>query len=123
MAVLGRLKRLNRFAEAETRRTFAAHGLDAASFDVLATLRRNGPPYRLTPAALMRDAMVTSGAVTQRLDRLERRGLVERAPSPDDGRVVLVTLTDEGHAVLDATLPDHLATEARLLAGLAPRPA
>ena len=74
MAVIGRLSRATRLIDAELRRTFAAHGLDAASFDVLATLRRSDPPHRLTPAALMRSAMVTSGAVTQRLDRLEERG-------------------------------------------------
>ncbi|MFJ4436135.1 MarR family winged helix-turn-helix transcriptional regulator [Streptomyces sp. NPDC088923] len=120
MAVIGRVKRLHRFAEAATRRTFAAHGLDHASFDVLATLLRGGAPYRLTPAALMRDAMVTSGAITQRLDRLEERGLVSRAPSPEDGRGVLVSLTEAGRALVDETLPDHLATEEGLLAGLDP---
>ncbi|MDG9704508.1 MarR family winged helix-turn-helix transcriptional regulator [Streptomyces sp. DH37] len=118
MAVIGRLKRLARLIDAELRRTFAAHGLDSASFDVLATLRRSGPPYRLTPAGLMRSAMVTSGAVTQRLDRLEARGLVARSPSETDGRVVHVTLTEEGRALIDRVLPDHLATEHRLLAAL-----
>jgi DNA-binding MarR family transcriptional regulator len=118
MAVIGRLKRLSRLIEAETRRTFSAHGLDPASFDVLATLRRSGPPYRLTPAELMRAAMVTSGAITQRLDRLEDRGLVTRTPSASDGRVVHVALTDEGGALIDRVLPDHLATESRLLAAL-----
>ncbi|MEE1941804.1 MarR family transcriptional regulator [Streptomyces sp. TRM 70361] len=118
MGVIGRLGRAIRLIDAELRRTFAAHGLDAASFDVLATMRRSGPPYRLTPAELMRPAMVTSGAVTQRLDRLEARGLVTRSPSETDGRVVHVTLTDEGRALIDRVLPDHLATEHRVLAGL-----
>ncbi|WP_190210544.1 MarR family winged helix-turn-helix transcriptional regulator [Kitasatospora indigofera] len=122
MAVIGRLKRLTRLIEADLRRTFAEHGLDPASFDVLATLRRSGPPYRLTPAELMRTSMVTSGAVTQRLDRLEARGLVARTPSESDGRVVHVALTADGHALIDQALPDHVATEHRLLAGLtAPR--
>ncbi len=120
MAVIGRMKRLHQIIEAELRRTFAAHGLDAASFDVLATLRRSGPPHRLTPAALMRSAMVTSGAITQRLDRLEARGLVGRTPSETDGRVVHVALTPEGVALIDRALPDHVATEHRLLAGLTP---
>ncbi|MFI6049989.1 MarR family winged helix-turn-helix transcriptional regulator [Streptomyces violascens] len=120
MAVIGRLKRLTRIAEAELRRTFARHGLDAASFDVLATLRRSDPPQRLTPAELMRASMVTSGAITQRLDRLEARGLVARTPSAADGRVVHVALTDEGRALIDQVLPDHLATEERLLAALSP---
>ncbi|MFB7663235.1 MarR family winged helix-turn-helix transcriptional regulator [Kitasatospora sp. NPDC056138] len=118
MAVIGRLKRLSRLVESELRRTFAEHGLDAASFDVLATLRRSGPPYRLTPTGLMRASMITSGAVTQRLDRLEARGLVARVSSESDGRSVLVELTDEGRELVDRALPDHLDTEHRLLAGL-----
>ncbi|GGT05593.1 MarR family transcriptional regulator [Nonomuraea spiralis] len=118
MAVIGRLSRLSRLIDAELTRTFARHGLDRASFDVLATLRRSDPPHRLTPAALMRASMVTSGAVTQRLDRLESRGLVRRTPSDSDGRAVHVTLTDEGLALIDRVLPDHLATEQRLLSAL-----
>ncbi|MFC6019041.1 MarR family winged helix-turn-helix transcriptional regulator [Plantactinospora solaniradicis] len=120
MAVIGRLSRLSRLVGTELDRTFAAHGLDRASFDVLATLRRSGPPYRLTPTELMRSAMVTSGAITQRLDRLEARGLVTRTPSEADRRGVLVALTDEGHALIDRVLPDHVATEDRLLAALTP---
>ncbi|UNO43718.1 MarR family transcriptional regulator [Streptomyces sp. MST-110588] len=118
MAVFGRLKRASRLVDAELRRVFAAHDLDAASFDVLATLRRSGPPYRLTPAALMRAAMVTSGAITQRLDRLEARGLVARASSASDGRSVHVLLTDQGRTVIDQALPDHVENEHRLLAAL-----
>lgn len=120
MAVIGRLSRLSRLIEAELRRTFTAHGLDAASFDVLATLRRSGPPYRLTPAELMRASMVTSGAITQRLDRLQDRGLVTRTRSDSDGRSVHVALTDQGQALIDEALPDHVSTEARLLASLTP---
>ncbi|MEH6378149.1 MarR family transcriptional regulator [Streptomyces sp. KLMMK] len=118
MAVLGRLKRLARLVDVETGRTFNAHGLDPASFDVLATLRRSAAPHRLTPAELMRSSMVTSGAITQRLDRLEARGLVSRRPSASDGRSVVVELTDEGRALVDETLPDHLATSEGLLAAL-----
>ncbi|CAM5592070.1 MarR family winged helix-turn-helix transcriptional regulator [Streptomyces abikoensis] len=118
MAVIGRLSRLARIVDAELRRTFAAHGLDAASFDVLATLRRSDPPHSLTPAELMRSSMVTSGAITQRLDRLEARGLVSRSPSASDGRSVVVALTAAGRELIDAALPDHVTTEARLLAAL-----
>jgi DNA-binding MarR family transcriptional regulator len=118
MAVIGRLSRLNRLVDAELRQTFGAHGLDGASFDVLATLRRSGPPHRLTPAELMRASMVTSGAISQRLDRLEARGLVTRTPSEKDGRVVYVALTDDGRTVIDQALPDHVETENRVLAGL-----
>jgi DNA-binding MarR family transcriptional regulator len=118
MAVIGRLSRLSQLVNGELQRTFARHGLDRASFDVLATLRRSGPPHQLTPADLMRSSMVTSGAITQRLDRLEERGLVTRSRSPVDGRSSHVTLTPKGREVLDAALPDHLATEERLLAAL-----
>ncbi|MBT2226715.1 MarR family winged helix-turn-helix transcriptional regulator [Nonomuraea sp. NEAU-A123] len=116
MAVIGRLSRLSRLIGLELGRTFSAHGLDSASFDVLATLRRNG--RSLTPAELMKSAMVTSGAITQRLDRLQARGLVSRTPSEKDGRVVHVALTDEGRELIDRVLPDHVETERRLLAAL-----
>ncbi|MEX2984092.1 MarR family winged helix-turn-helix transcriptional regulator [Streptomyces sp. C36] len=120
MAVIGRLKRLSLLINTELRRTFAAHDLDAASFDVLATLRRSDAPHRLTPAELMRESMVTSGAITQRLDRLEGRGLVTRVPSASDGRSVVVSLTDEGRSLIDRVLPDHIATQSRLLAAVGP---
>ncbi len=118
MAVIGRISRLVRVVNAELSRTFGAHGLDTASFDVLATLRRSGRPYRRTPSELMRDAMVTSGAITQRLERLGRRGLIARTRSTSDRRGVHVTLTAEGLALIDRVLPEHVATEHRLLAAL-----
>jgi DNA-binding MarR family transcriptional regulator len=120
MGVIGRLSRLSRLVGTELERAFGAHGLDRSSFDVLATLRRSGPPYTLTPAGLMRASMVTSGAITQRLDRLESRGWVTRSPSASDGRGVLVSLTDEGRALIDAVLPDHVRNEERILASLSP---
>jgi DNA-binding MarR family transcriptional regulator len=120
MAVLGRLKRLALLVDTELRRNFARHDLDSASFDVLATLRRSNSEHSLTPAGLMRSSMVTSGAITQRLDRLEARGLVKRAPSETDGRGVQVSLTEEGLRLIDDVLPTHLETENRLLAGLSP---
>lgn len=116
MAVIGRLSRLSRLIGAELRDTFGKHGLDPASFDLLATLRRSGPAHRLTPAELMRTAMVTSGAITQRVDRLEARGLVTRTPSDSDGRVVHISLSEDGRALIDRALPDHVDTEKRLLA-------
>jgi DNA-binding MarR family transcriptional regulator len=118
MGVVGRTSRLARRIDLAQRETFARYDLDPAGFDVLATLRRSGQPYALTPGQLMRSAMVTSGAITQRLDRLEARGLVARDGHPEDGRAVLVALTDEGRELVDRVLPDHLATEQRLLAGL-----
>jgi len=120
MAVIGRLSIASRLVDAELARTFAVHGLDAPSFDVLATLRRTGAPYQLTPTQLMRSAMITSGGISQRLDRLEGRGLVTRSPDQRDARGVLVTLTQRGREVIDRALPDHVATEQRLLGALAP---
>ncbi len=118
MGIIGRISQLQREVHLAQRTTFARHGLDVPSFDVLAALRRAGPPYQLTPTALMRTALVTSGAITQRLDRLEERGLITRERSEADGRAVVVTLTEAGRVALDAALPDHLETERRLLAGL-----
>lgn len=120
MGVIGRLSRLSLLFDGELRRNFARYDLDRASFDVLATLRRSNAEHSLTPAGLMRSSMVTSGAISQRLDRLETRGLVKRAPSETDGRGVQVTLTEEGLRLIDDVLPAHLETEHRLLEGLSP---
>lgn len=118
MGVIGRLSRLSRLVGTELEKAFGMHGLDRGAFDMLATLRRSGPPFTLTPAGLMRASMVTSGAITQRLDRLEARGWVTRSPSDTDGRGVLVALTDSGLALIDAALADHVANEERILASL-----
>ena len=118
MGVIGRISQLQREVHLAQRETFARHGLDAPSFDVLAALRRAGEPYQLTPTALMRTALVTSGAITQRLDRLEEKGLITRGRSETDGRAVVVSLTEAGRRALDAALPDHLEGEREMLAGL-----
>ena len=118
MGVIGRITQLQREVFLAQRATFSRHGLDAPSFDVLVALRRAGEPYQLTPTALMRTALVTSGAITQRLDRLEQRGLITRERSDADGRAVVVTLTEAGRQALDDALPDHLATERDMLSGL-----
>lgn len=120
MGVIGRITRLARLLEIELNRAFRAHGLDRSGFDVLATLRRAGPPHRMTPAELMRSSMITSGAVTQRIDRLEKRGLIARAPGEFDGRQVDVALTKRGLQLIEQALPDHIANEHRLLQALTP---
>ena len=118
MGIIGRVSRLSVLFDGELRRNFAKHDLDRASFDVLATLRRSNAEHSLTPAELMRSAMVTSGAISQRLDRIETRGLVSRVPSETDGRGVRVTLTAKGLRLIDTVLPTHVDTENRLVAGL-----
>lgn len=120
MAVIGRLGRASHLVQQELKASFARFDLEPAAFDVLATLRRSGPPYRLGPSALVRTAMVTSGAITQRIDRLEARGLVRRMPDPADGRAVLVELTESGNDLVDRVLPAHVQTLDRILAPLLP---
>ena len=95
-------------------------GLQGGEFDVIATLRRAGPPYALTPTQLYEAAMMSSGGMTARLDRLEKSGLIRRSPNPEDRRGTLVSLTDAGHALIEKALPAHAANELRLLDGLTP---
>jgi len=111
MAVIGRLSRTAMAVELRLARTFAEHGLDAASFDVLATLLRSGAPYRIAPLELAREAMISTSAVAQRLNKLESRGLVLRQANPNDGRGTFVALTDAGKLLIETALPDHLETE------------
>lgn len=120
MGVVGRLSRASAAVDARLARTFAEHGLDASSFDVLATLLRSGSPHRLSPTVLARDAMITTSAVAQRLNKLERGGLIRRDPDPDDGRGTVIALTAAGRAAIEETLPAHLATEQAILSTLDP---
>lgn len=120
MGVIGRISRLSDELEARLRPTFAAHGLGEGEFDVLATLRRGGPRTELTPGELTASMMVTSGAVSKRLDRLVGAGLVRRRSSDHDARSRLVSLTDQGRELVDAAVEAHLANEERLLSGLSP---
>ncbi|MCF6234007.1 MAG: MarR family transcriptional regulator [Rhodobacteraceae bacterium] len=94
--------------------------MTAASFDVLATLRRAGPPYALSPGALALSTMVTSGTMTNRIDQLAKTGLVKRIRNPDDGRGFHISLTDLGLGVIDAAIGDHVTTQHRLVSDLAP---
>ena len=120
MQVLSRISRLARHLDIARRGAFADHGLESWEFDVLSALRRQGPPFQLTPGALLRATLVTSGTMTNRVDRLVRKGLVRREPDPRDKRGVLVTLTDLGREQVDAALADLLRRERALLAGLDP---
>jgi DNA-binding MarR family transcriptional regulator len=118
MQVLSRISRLARHLDIARRGAFADHGLETWEFDVLSALRRQGPPFQLTPGALLRATLVTSGTMTNRIDRLAEAGLVRREPDPRDKRGVLVTLTPQGVARADAALADLLDRERMLLAGL-----
>ena len=118
MGIIGRLQRLSGLLDDELRPVFAEAGLGEGEFDLLATLRRAEPPRELTPGQLASSAMVTSGAVTKRLDRLERRGLVRRTVSESDARSRRVTLTEEGFALVDEVLARHVANEHRLVSSL-----
>ena len=118
IGVIGRVSRLARELEARLEPVYRDHGLEPGWYDVLATLRRAGPPYRLRASDFTGTLMLTSSGTTKRLDRLERAGLIERTPDPADRRGVLITLTPAGHERVDATIEAHVANERRLLAGL-----
>ncbi len=118
MELIGRLVRIYKFLGLGMTQTFSEHGLNAANFDVLATLRRSGPPYALSPNDLISSTMVTSGTMTNRIDQLTRAGLVERIKNPNDGRSVVVSLTKAGFKLIDAAVTDHVATEEQLTSGL-----
>ncbi|MGX2993682.1 MarR family winged helix-turn-helix transcriptional regulator [Streptomyces sp. JNUCC 64] len=115
MGVIGRIQRASRLLERVLSDQFATHGLQLGEFDILATLLRSGPPYRLTAGALSEASMITSGAMTNRLNRLVAKELVTRETDPDNRRSLLVTLTPEGHRLAGTALTGHLATEEELL--------
>ncbi len=118
LQVLSRISRLARHLDIARRGAFANHGLESWEFDVLSALRRQGPPFQLTPGGLLRATLVTSGTMTNRIDRLAAADLVRREPDPRDKRGVLVTLTSRGVARVDAALDDLLRREQALLARL-----
>lgn len=118
MALIGRFMRIAHHLSNEMDKTFKAHGLNHASFDLLATLRRSGDPYRLSPNDLLATMMITSGTLTNRIDQLEKMKLVKRVHNPQDRRSVFITLTDNGFSVIDAAVTEHVQTQARLVAGL-----
>lgn len=120
MEIIGRLSRLERAIRPRLEAAFAEHDLESWEFDVLATLRRSGEPHQLTPGQLLNSMMVTSGAMTNRIDRLEQRKFVQRSPHPTDKRQVLVTLTKRGRDKVDTALIDHAANELALIDVFAP---
>jgi DNA-binding MarR family transcriptional regulator len=115
MGIIGRISRLSLTMSKELELVFAQFGLYRWSFDMLATLRRSGAPYRLSPGALIRSMMVTSGTMTNRIDRLEEKGQVRRVPDPEDRRGILVELTEQGRELIDTALTAHVANEERIL--------
>ena len=121
MEVLSRVSRLARHLDRARTQAFDTHGLESWEFDVLAALRRAGTPYQLSPGRLLKETLVTSGTMTNRVDRLAARGLVERLPDPHDRRGVLVQLTPAGRDKVDAAMADLLTHERALLGSLSER--
>jgi DNA-binding MarR family transcriptional regulator len=118
MGIIGRISRLSLTMSKELELIFSQYGLYRWGFDVLATLRRSGAPYRLSPSALYRSMMVTSGTMTNRIDNLEEKGLVRRVPDPEDRRGILVELTEQGRNLIDTALTAHVENEERILKAL-----
>jgi DNA-binding MarR family transcriptional regulator len=118
--VFSRVDRLARHLDRARRAAFAASGLEPWEFDVLSALRRAGEPYELSPKALLQQTLVSSGTMTNRLDRLAERGLVERRTDPNDGRGVPARLTAPGRERADDAIAVLLDAERELLAGIAP---
>ncbi len=116
--VFSRIGRLARHLDLARKSAFTASGVESWEFDVLAALRRAGDPYELSPGRLLRETLVTSGTMTNRIDRLTDRGLVERLPDPHDRRGVLVRLTPEGKTVVDGAFEALLEAERALIEGL-----
>ncbi|MET8052811.1 MarR family winged helix-turn-helix transcriptional regulator [Streptosporangium amethystogenes] len=121
LQVLSRVSRLARHLDRARRAAFAEHDLETWEFDVLTALRRAGEPYQMSPGALLRATLVTSGTMTNRIDRLAAAGLVRRRPDPEDRRGVLVSLTDAGRTRVDNAFADLLRRERELLASLQER--
>ena len=118
IGVIGRMSRVSRALEARLEPVYRAHGLEPGWHDLLATLRRQGPPFKLRPTDLTGSVMLTSSGTTKRLDKLEDAGLITREPDPNDRRGTLIALTDKGLELIDGVTGAHLANEARLLEAL-----
>ena len=120
LQVLSRVARLSRHLERARRTAFAASDLESWEFDVLSALRRAGSPYQLSPKALLQQTLVSSGTMTNRIDRLVERRLVERRADPGDGRGILVVMTADGQDRVDRAIRQLLVGESELLDGLSP---
>jgi DNA-binding MarR family transcriptional regulator len=120
VGIIGRLHRLGDQLRIEIIKTYRRYGLGEGEFDVMAALRRQGAPYELAPGELARHTMVTTGAITKRLDRLAASGLVIRRDNDADGRGRIVGLTDAGLRVIDEAFAEHMRNEARLVSVLSP---
>jgi DNA-binding MarR family transcriptional regulator len=118
VGVFGRISRIDRRKSTALREVYRRHDCDAGEYNVLAALRRTGPPHRLTPTEISRTVLVNSATMTERVTRLEQRGLVLRTRSDRDRRSVSVDLTEAGHDLIDSAVKDLLAVESRLLDGL-----
>jgi DNA-binding MarR family transcriptional regulator len=118
IGVIGRISRLARELEQRLEPVYREHGLEPGWHDVLATLRRSGPPYRLRPTEFTSTLMLTSSGTTKRLDRLEQAGLITRGPDPEDRRGTLITLTAAGRTLIDAVTEAHMENERRLRSAL-----
>ena len=118
MGPIGRLKRCTLLLEPRIESAFIRHDLVRWEFDMLATLRRSGAPFILSPTQLFSTLMITSGTMTHRLKALEKRGFITRLPDPDDARSLLVALTETGRARIDEAVESHVENERQLLAGL-----
>jgi DNA-binding MarR family transcriptional regulator len=118
MGLLGRMGRLTTHLAREVEQVLQSHGLSSSAFDVLATLRRSGQPYLMSPGDLLEMTMVSSGTMTNRIDQLEKSGFVARVVNPEDRRSVLIALTDAGLRVIDEAVGAHVANQQRLTATL-----
>jgi DNA-binding MarR family transcriptional regulator len=121
MGVIGRLSRISQHLDNSIQAALAELGISPGEFDVLATLRRSGEPYRLNPTTLYQALMLSSGAMTNRLDRLERAGYVRRLPDPQDRRGTLIQLTEAGKQFIDRAVEVHVINEQRLISALPPQ--
>lgn len=118
MGPFGRLRQLNHCLTRTMEKTWSKYGLNGASFDVLATLRRAGQPYALSPSDLMASTMVTSGTMTHRINLLEKASLIQRVRNPKDGRGFLISLTPQGFELIDEAVTAHVKTQAQLATAL-----